>query len=79
MVTAIETTGKIEQNGHIVIEEKFPVDSPTEVRVIVLFPEDGEIGNGDWRSAAAKNEVFDFLNDAGADIYTLNDGMPLEK
>ncbi len=39
MLTAIETTGTIEQNGKIVIDEKFSVNAPTPLRVIVLFPE----------------------------------------
>jgi uncharacterized protein YuzE len=29
-----------------------------------------------WRRAAARNPVFDFLNDTAEDIYTLDDGKP---
>ena len=79
MLTAIETTGTIEQNGKIVIDETFSVDSPTSVRVIVLFPEAEDINENEWRQAAAKNEVFDFLHDVEEDIYSIEDGKPLEQ
>lgn len=79
MLTAIETTGKIEQNGRIVIDETFSVNAPVSVRVIVLFPENEDISENDWLRAAATNEAFDFLNDADEDIYSLADGKPLDK
>jgi hypothetical protein len=79
MLTAIETTGTIEQNGKIVIDETFSVDAPTSVRVIVLFPEAEEVQESEWMKAASDNEVFDFLNDAEEDIYSLTDGKPLEQ
>jgi hypothetical protein len=79
MLTAIETTGTIEQNGKIVIDETFSVDEPTSVRVIVLFPEAENINENEWRQAAAKNEAFDFLHDAEEDIYSIEDGKPLEQ
>lgn len=79
MLTAIETTGTIEQNGKIVIDETFSVDAPTSVRVIVLFPEAEDVQESEWMKAASNNEVFDFLNDAEEDIYSLTDGKPLEQ
>ncbi|CAN5338947.1 hypothetical protein BH10ACI1_BH10ACI1_35470 [soil metagenome] len=79
MLTAIETTGTIEQNGKIVIDETFSVDAPISVRVIVLFPESADIHESEWMQAASKNEAFDFLNEAEEDIYTLNDGKSLEQ
>lgn len=79
MLTAIETTGTIEQNGRIVIDETFSVNAPTSVRVIVLFPESEDFNENEWRQAAAKNEAFDFLNDPAEDIYSLADGKPLDR
>ncbi len=79
MLTAIETTGTIEQNGKIVIDETFSVNAPTFVRIIVLFPETGDIHESEWRQAAQQNEAFNFLNDVEEDIYTLADGKPLEQ
>ncbi len=79
MLTAIETTGIIEQNGKIVIDETFSVDAPTSVRVIVLFPEAEDVNENEWIQSAAKNEAFDFLHDAEEDIYSIEDGKPLEQ
>jgi hypothetical protein len=78
MLTAIETTGTIERNGKIVIDETFSVDAPTYVRVIVLFPEDEDVSEKEWMKAASNNEAFDFLNDPEEDIYSLADGKPVE-
>lgn len=77
MLTAIETTGIIEQSGKIVIDETFLVNAPTAVRVIVLFPEAEDLNEREWLQAASKNEAFDFLNDPDEDIYSLTDGKPL--
>jgi len=77
MLTAIETTGRIEQNGKIVIDETFSVSAPTSVRVIVLFPENGDLSESEWLQAASKNEAFDFLNAPEEDIYSLTDGKPM--
>ncbi len=79
MLTAIETTGTIEQSGRIVIDETFSVDSPTSVRVIVLFPEAEDLSESEWLQSASKNGAFDFLNDSDEDIYSLTDGKPLER
>lgn len=79
MLTAIETTGTIRQNGTIEIDETFAVDAPTNVRVIVLFPEAEDLSESDWLKAASKNEAFDFLHDAEEDIYSIEDGKPLEQ
>jgi hypothetical protein len=79
MLTAIETTGTIEQNGRIVIDETFSVNTPTLVRVIVLFPESEDLNESEWLRAASKNEAFDSLNDPDEDIYSLKDGKPLDQ
>ena len=79
MLTAIETTGTIERNGKIVIDETFSVSAPTSVRVIVLFPESEDLNESEWLQAASKNEAFDFLNSPEEDIYSLEDGKPLDR
>ncbi len=79
MLTAIETTGMIEPDGKIVIDETFSVNAPTAVRVIVLFPESEDTNENEWLQAASKNEAFDFLNDADEDIYSLTDGKALDR
>jgi len=79
MLTAIETTGTIERNGKIVIDETFSVSAPTSVRVIVLFPESEDLNESEWLQVASKNEAFDFLNSPEEDIYSLEDGKPLDR
>ena len=79
MLTAIETTGTINANHQIVLDEDLPSNAPSRVRVIVLFEEDADISEKDWLNAANKNDVFDFLNDETEDIYTLEDGKPISK
>lgn len=78
MLTTIETTGTINANHHIELDEKLPNNTPRRVRVIVLFNEDTDIDEKEWLKAASGNEVFDFLNDEGEDIYSLEDGKPLD-
>lgn len=77
MLTAIETTGTINENQQIVLDEELPSNAPSRVRVIVLFDEDDEIGEKEWIRTASGNKVFDFLNDDEEDIYTLEDGKPV--
>ena len=79
MLTAIETTGTIEQSGRITIDETFSVNAPTSVRVIVLFPETEDLSENEWMQAGSRNEVFDFLNDSEEDIYSVADGKPLNR
>lgn len=78
MLTAIETTGTIERNGRIVIDELFSVDAPTSVRIIILFPEDEDLNEREWLQAASQNEAFSFLSDPGEDIYLPTDGKPFD-
>lgn len=77
MLTAIETTGTINANHQITLDEELPGNAPNRVRVIVLYDEDAEnFSEREWLKAASKNEVFDFLNDETEDIHTLKDGKP---
>lgn len=80
MLTAIETTGTINANNQIILDENVPSNAPSRVRVIVLFDENSsDINEKEWLEAVSSNEVFDFLNDEDEDIYTLEDGKPLSK
>jgi len=79
MLTAIETTGTIEQSGRIVIDETFSVNTPTSVRVIVLFPENEDFNENEWLKTASKSEAFNFLNNPDEDIYFLTDGKPFAR
>lgn len=73
---AIETTGTVDAEHQLHLDQPIPVDGPNRVRVIILVPEDGDIDEQSWLSAAAKNPAFDFLREKTEDIYTVNDGKP---
>jgi hypothetical protein len=79
MLTAIETTGTINANHQIELDQQLPDDAPERVRVIVLYDEaEQDIGEKEWLVAASTNDAFDFLADDSEDIYTLADGRPIE-
>jgi hypothetical protein len=80
MLTAIETTGTINTNHQIILDEELPISEKSRVRVIVLFDESSsDISEKEWLKAASRNEAFDFLNDETEDIYTLADGKQLTR
>jgi len=73
---AIETTGTIDAQRRLVLDEELPVAGPTRVRVIILWPEEADIDEMGWLRAAAANPAFEFLKEPEEDIYTLADGRP---
>ena len=77
MLTAIETTGTINANHQIVLDEDSPDNAPSRARVIVLYDENTDLNEREWMRAASKNEPFGFLKDEAEEIYTLEDGKPL--
>lgn len=74
-VKAIETTGTVDAQHRLLLDEALPVAGPTRVRVIILFPEE-DIDEKEWLYAAASNPSFDFLKEPEEDIYTSEDGRP---
>jgi len=48
------------------------------VRVILLYPLNGERDEADWLRAAANNPAFADLADLEEDIYSLTDGKPFD-
>lgn len=75
-IKAIETTGTIDVQHRLLLDEPLHVLGPTRVRVIILFPEDVDIDEKEWLYAAASNQAFDFLKEPEEDIYTSEDGRP---
>lgn len=73
---AIELTGTVDEQHHLVLDAAVPITGPKRVRVIVLYPLDDEIDEDEWLYAAAHNPAFDFLKDPSEDIYSLLDGKP---
>ena len=77
-LTAIEITGHITEDNELKLDSALPVLPPQKVRVIVMFPADDDIGEDEWLYAAAKNPAFNVLHDPAEDIYTLDDGTPID-
>lgn len=74
---AIETTGRVIDAQHI--ETASPVPIGQRVRLVIIWSDhEDEVGEAEWMAAAARNPLFDFLADPAEDIYTLNDGEPIE-
>ena len=73
---AIETTGIIDAQRQLVLDEPLPVEGPARVRVIILLAEEVDIDEKDWLRAAADNPSFRFLREPEEDLYTVDDGNP---
>ena len=77
-MTAVEMTGTIDEHNQLHLDDKLPIIGPKRVRVIVLTTAEEEISEEEWLKAAARNPAFQFLHDAAEEIYTLEDGKPIE-
>jgi hypothetical protein len=71
---AIELVGDIDEQHrlHAVVPEGLPVG---RVRLIVLLPDDDEAGSA-WVHGVAREWASE-LSDSQQDIYTLDDGQPV--
>ena len=76
MMKAIETTGMVDEERRLLLDEPLPIIGPSRVRVIILVPEEVDITEREWLNAASTNPAFDFLKELEEDIYTLTDGKP---
>ncbi len=72
----IETTGIIDEENQLQLDEPLPIKGPTRVRVLIMLDEEDDIDQSEWLRAAASNPAFDFLKDPEEDIYTITDGKP---
>ena len=75
-MTAIETTGTIDEDHRLRLDEALPVSGPMRVRVIVLYPLAEGVDEDEWLRAAARNPAFQDLEAPEEDIYSLEDGDP---
>lgn len=75
-LTAIETTGTIDEHNQLRLDESLPISGPTRVRVIVLYGGNGDWDEVEWLKAATRNPAFADLADVQGDIYSLSDGKP---
>jgi hypothetical protein len=76
VMNAIETTGIVDAQHQLRLDEPLPIAGQSRVRVIVLVPDEVDISESSWTKAIANNPSFDFLKDAAEDIYTAADGKP---
>ena len=74
---ALEVTGTINEQGHLQLDQPLVSEKSSRVRAIVLLS-DADINDAEWRTIAANNPAFAFLHDPEEDIYTLEDGKPLD-
>ncbi len=63
MLTAIETTGTINANRQIVLDEDLPNNAPSRVRVIVLYDENAPNGDSKKRRKAGSAEGLIKMSD----------------
>lgn len=75
-MNAIETTGIVDAQHQLRLDEPLPLPGQSRVRVIVLVPEGEEISEAAWAKAASGSPAFEFLKDAAEDIYSITDGKP---
>jgi hypothetical protein len=75
-MTAIETTGMVDAQHQLRLDEPLPIPGQSRVRVIVLVPDGEDISEAAWTKAASASPAFDFLKDAAEDVYTAADGKP---
>ena len=76
---AIEIKSKTDLAGNLRID--YPVQkSNRNVRVIILLDEEEQVEDDEaiWMKAISRNPAFEYLNDSSEDIYTVNDGEPLD-
>jgi hypothetical protein len=73
---AIETTGTVDEQRRLLLDEPLPIAGPSRVRVIILVTEETDIDEKEWLRAASTNPAFDFLKEPEEDVYTLSDGKP---
>jgi hypothetical protein len=75
-MNAIETTGIVDAEHQLRLDEPLPIPGQSRVRVIILVPEAEDVSEAAWSKAVASSPAFDFLKDAAEDVYTAADGKP---
>ena len=74
---AIEIVSKTDKTGLLKINYKLD-KSESNVRVLILLDDDNEQEDEKlWMRSISRNPAFNFLNDPAEEIYSSNDGEPL--
>ena len=76
IMKAIELSGEIDDKHQLRADapQNLPAGS---VRVIVLIPEEEDEGGPAWKFGVSSEWLAE-LSDSAQDIYTLNDGQPID-
>jgi hypothetical protein len=72
----VETTGVVDEEGMLHLDESLPEAASKSVRVILLFESDDETEEQAWLHAASRSAAFAVLDESDEDIYTAEDGEP---
>lgn len=73
---AIETTALIDQSGNLQLLTPIRLRNQ-KVRIIILLSESDDIEDKTWLYAI-QNPAFDFLNEPGEDIYSIQNGNQID-
>jgi hypothetical protein len=73
---AIEVTGSVNEDGFIALDQPIVITKPRHFRGILLLP-DTDITE-EWSPMAIDASLREYLDDPEEDIYTLEDGEPIE-
>ena len=75
---AIEIKSKTDKNGYLKLAYNLDLAN-SNVRILILLDEDSDQDDEQlWLDSISNNDAFDFLNDPDEDIYSPNDGTPLD-
>lgn len=81
-VQKLELTGHVDKNGHVKFETDTPFKQGDVKIVLIPISESNEteddIPVDSLLQVAQSGGAFNFLNDPEEDIYTLEDGKPIE-
>jgi len=73
---AIEITGSVNEQGKVELDQPLTAPKSTRFRGILLFP-DADAAQ-EWSLSALQASASEFFNDPEEDIYTLEDGSPID-
>ena len=75
---AIEVTGSVNEEGYVAFDQPIANAKLLRFRGILLLPDSIDLQNQEWSPSAISASVSDWLHDPEEDIYTLEDGEPID-
>ncbi len=76
---AIEVTGSVNEEGYIALDQPIANAKSQRFRGILLLSDSMDSQEQEWSPAALHASVRDWLDDPEEDIYTLEDGEPIDE